>query len=115
MLNETRIDVWGYLRGWSNTVIAQQACIYMFTVLKKGYGFNESAVPNSILSTVFHQSLNITVKSECSPRPPPVSYDRESIEVRESRRVVLGNIQKQSVFLVEYRGSFRGYPLNYPP
>ena len=29
----------------------------MFTVLKKG-GFNESAVPNSILSTVFHQSLN---------------------------------------------------------
>ena len=24
--------------------------------------------------------------------------DRESIEVRESRRVVLGNIQKQSVF-----------------
>ena len=39
-------------------VIAQQACTYMFTVLKKGYGFNESAVPNSTLSTVFHQSLN---------------------------------------------------------
>ena len=43
-------------------VIAQQACTYMFTVLRKGYDFNESiqkgmisAVPNSTLSTVFHQ------------------------------------------------------------
>ena len=35
----------------------QRLVEYMFTALNKGYVFNESAVPNSILSTVFHQSL----------------------------------------------------------
>ena len=39
-----------------------------------------------------------------------VARYRESIEVRESSRVLLGNIQKQSVFLVEYRGSLGDIP-----
>ena len=45
----------------------------------------------------------------------PGAQARESIEVRESTRVFLGDFQQQIVFLVEHRGSFRGYPLNYPP
>ena len=38
--------------------------------------------------------------------------DRESIEVRESTRVVLGNVQTYIVFLVKRWGSFSRYPLN---
>ena len=43
------------------------------------------------------------------------AQDRESIEVRESRRVVLGDIQQKGSALGEHKGSSRGYPLNYPP
>ena len=55
---------WPVIRGWSNTVgnlnEGFRVTKYVFC-LKKWYGFNESALPNSTLSTVFHQSLMIWV------------------------------------------------------
>ena len=44
------------IRGWSSTVgnLNEGFRVTKYVSLKKGYGFNESAVPNSTLSTVFH-------------------------------------------------------------